>query len=37
MHRWGLVTTIGGLSAVLALAGISPSASAADPAHSVTV
>jgi len=37
MHRWGLVTTIGGLSAVLALAGISPSASAADPAHTVTV
>ena len=37
MHRWGLVTTIGGLTTVLALAGISPPASAADPVHSVTV
>ena len=37
MHRWGLGTTIGGLSAVLVLAGISPPASAADPVRSVTV
>jgi hypothetical protein len=37
MHRWGLATTIGGLSAVLALGGISLPASAADPVHSVTV
>jgi Chitobiase/beta-hexosaminidase C-terminal domain len=37
MHRWGLVTTIGGLSTVLALAGISTPANAADPVHSITV
>ena len=37
MHRWGLATTIGGLSAVLTLVGISPPASAADPIHSITV
>ena len=37
MRMWGRVTTIGGLTAVLALAGISPPASAADPVHSVTV
>ena len=37
MHRWGLATTIGGLSAVLALGGISSPASAADPVHSITV
>jgi hypothetical protein len=37
MHRWGLVTSIGGLSAVLALAGTLTPASAADPVRSVTV
>ncbi len=37
MHRWGRVTTIGGLSAVLALVGFSPPASAADPVRSVKV
>jgi Fn3 associated len=37
MHAWGLMTMIGGLSAVLAMAGIVPPASAADPVHSVTV
>jgi hypothetical protein len=37
MHRWVLVTTIGGLTAVLAMAGISPPAVAADPVHSVEV
>jgi Chitobiase/beta-hexosaminidase C-terminal domain len=37
MHRWGLVTTIGGLTAVVAMAGISPPANAADPVHSVEV
>ena len=32
-----MATTIGGLSAVLTLAGISLPASAADPIHSITV
>ncbi len=36
-HRWGLATTIGGLSAVLALGGISVPASAADPVHTISV
>jgi len=37
MHRWGLATSIGGLSAVLALTGTLAPASAADPIRSVTV
>jgi hypothetical protein len=37
MRMWGRVTTIGGLSTVLALAGICLPASASDPVHSVTV
>jgi hypothetical protein len=37
MHRWGSILMMGGLSAVLALAVISPSASAADPVHTVSV
>lgn len=37
VHRWGLVTTMGGLSAVLALGCSSLPASAADPVHSVSV
>lgn len=37
MHRWGRATTIGGLSTVLALAGISLPADAAEPVHSISV
>jgi hypothetical protein len=37
MRRWGRVTTIGGLSTLLALAGISAPAAAADPVHTVAV
>lgn len=37
MHRWGLATSIGGLSAVLALTSSLAPANAADPARSVTV
>jgi Chitobiase/beta-hexosaminidase C-terminal domain len=37
MHRWGLATSIGGLSAVLALTGVLTPATAADPVRSVTV
>ena len=37
MRRGGRATTIGGVSTLLALAGLSPPASAADPIHAVTV
>lgn len=37
MHRWGSVAMMGGLSAALTLALVSPPAGAADPAHTVTV
>jgi hypothetical protein len=37
MHRWGSVAMMGGLSAALTMALVSPPAGAADPAHTVTV